>query len=201
MLCQECSDFRVCISPNPALSPSPFAIHHQQIIETRFYDICPTTDPTLLGIKGLTNGSSIWPSFLTSPNPLTDPESLCPSLGFLPPLSTGALYNPTNLPAPGTQGVSNLPGEVTSPASGAVFTWSEDGLEVAVTALSLGAVVTAGTTTTTSAGKVSGSSATGTGATTSKATGTQNSSPGRGPSNSAILAVVAVIVGYLQSNM
>jgi hypothetical protein len=95
--------------------------------------------------------------------------------------------------------VSNLLGEVTSPASGAVFTWSEFGGEATVTALSLGAVVTAGTTT--SAGKASGSSATGTGATTSKATGTQNSSPGRGPSNSAILAVVAAIVGYLQSNM
>jgi hypothetical protein len=52
-----------------------------------------------------------------------------------------------------------------------------------------------------SAGKASGSLATGTSATTSKATGTQNSSPGRGPSNSAILTVVAAIVGYFQSNM
>jgi hypothetical protein len=95
--------------------------------------------------------------------------------------------------------VSNLPGEVTSPASGAVFTWSNDGEEVTVTALSLGAVLTAGATT--SSGKVSGSSATGTGteASTSKATGTQNSSPGRGHSNSAALAVVGVVVGYVAS--
>ena len=75
-------------------------------------------------------------------------------LHFEPPLSTGAVYNPTNLPASGTQTLSNIAGEVTSPASGSVFSYTAIGQVFTVTALSINAVEA--TTNTGSAGTVVG---------------------------------------------
>lgn len=57
-------------------------------------------------------------------------------LGFKAPASTGSLYNPTNTPVAGTKVLSNLAGEVTAPASGAIFTWSAAGMVYTITALS-----------------------------------------------------------------
>lgn len=44
-------------------------------------------------------------------------------LGFVAPLTTGTVFNPTNTPAAGTQTLFDEPGTVTSPPSGSVFTW------------------------------------------------------------------------------
>ncbi len=38
-------------------------------------------------------------------------------------MGTGSLYNPANTPAPGTQTLFDKPGQMSTPASGSVFTW------------------------------------------------------------------------------
>jgi hypothetical protein len=81
-------------------------------------------------------------------------------------LSTGAVYNPTDLPASGTQALTNIAGEVTSPASGSIFSYTAIGQEWTVTALSINAFEVATTsqasaTNTRGAGTVVGGTVTG----------------------------------------
>ena len=58
------------------------------------------------------------------------------NLQFEAPLSTGSVYN-LNLPALATQTLSDIAGEITSPASGAVFTYSTVGSEWTASVLSI----------------------------------------------------------------
>jgi len=101
------------------------------------YDICPNTNPNLIGLTALLNAVAPyypWPNCVNSLN-----ENNCVAdLGFVAPLSTGSVYNPTDLPASGTQSLTNIAGEVTSPASGSVFSYTAIGQEFTVTALSIG---------------------------------------------------------------
>jgi hypothetical protein len=102
------------------------------------YDICPNTDPKLIGLDALLNAVAPyypWPGCVDSLNQF----NCITDLGFIPPLSTGAVYNPTDLPASGTQTLSNIAGEVTSPASGSIFSYTAIGQEFTVTALSINA--------------------------------------------------------------
>jgi len=112
------------------------------------FDICPDSDPTLLGVNQLTNGSSIW----SSCGPSLNSVDCVADLGFEAPLGTGTLYNPTNLPTWGTKTISDLPGGITSPLSGATFTWSNSdaGISTVITAVSVaqGVTLTAGAGTT-----------------------------------------------------
>ena len=100
------------------------------------YDICPNTDPKLIGLDQILSAvapSLPWPSC----GPTFQQFDCVNDLRFEAPLSTGKIYNPTNLPASGTQTLSNIAGEVTSPASGAVFSYSVLGTEWTVSALSI----------------------------------------------------------------
>lgn len=100
------------------------------------YDICPNTDPKLIGLNLILSAVSIlqpWPSC----GPSFQQFNCVNDLRFEAPLSTGSVYNPTNTPASGTQTLSNLAGEVTSPASGSVFSYSAAGSEWTVTAISV----------------------------------------------------------------
>jgi hypothetical protein len=102
------------------------------------YDICPNTDPTLIGLTALLNALAPyypWPKCVDSLNQF----NCVTDLHFEPPLSTGAVYNPTDLPASGTRTLSNIAGEVTSPASGSVFSYAAIGQEFTVTARSINA--------------------------------------------------------------
>jgi hypothetical protein len=102
------------------------------------YDICPNTDPTLIGLNTLLNAVAPyypWSGCVDSLNQF----NCVTNLHFEPPLSTGTVYNPTDLPASGTQTLSNIAGEATSPASGSVFSYTAIGQEFTVTALSINA--------------------------------------------------------------
>jgi hypothetical protein len=129
------------------------------------YDICPNTDPTLIGLNTLLNAVAPyypWPGCVDSLNQY----NCVADLGFEPPLSTGAVYNPTDLPASGTQALTNIAGEVTSPASGSIFSYTAIGQEWTVTALSINALEVATTsqtsaTNTRGAGTVLGGTVTG----------------------------------------
>ena len=101
------------------------------------YDICPNTNPAFIGYNAMLNAVAPyypWPNCVNSLN-----ENNCVAeLGFVAPLSTGSVYNPTDLPVSGTGGLSNIAGQVTSPASGSVFSFTAIGQEFTVTALSIG---------------------------------------------------------------
>jgi hypothetical protein len=93
------------------------------INERRFTEVCPATDPTLLGLNiVLETGIK---ETLPWPNCSTYPKNVdcVAGLGFVAPLTTGTLYNPSNTPAAGTQTPFDEPGTATAPPSGSVFTW------------------------------------------------------------------------------
>jgi hypothetical protein len=102
------------------------------------YDIRSNTDPTLIGLNTLLNAVAPyypWSGCVDSLNQF----NCVTDLHSEPPLSTGAVCNPTDLPASSTQALTNIAGEVTSPASGSVFSYTAIGLEFTVTALSINA--------------------------------------------------------------
>ncbi|KAG0646225.1 hypothetical protein D0Z07_8172 [Hyphodiscus hymeniophilus] len=87
------------------------------------YSICPNTDPSLIGLSSVNQLETT----------LDTPFSSCGSYLAEFPCDTdlhfsaaagGTFYGPDNLPASGTQTLSNLAGTVTAPASGAVFTYT-----------------------------------------------------------------------------
>ena len=101
------------------------------------YDICPNTDPILIGLNRILDAVAPFEPW-SSCGPSFQEFDCVTDLGYEAPLSTGSVYNPTDLPASGTQTLSNIAGEVTSPASGAVFSYSAVGSEWTVSALSIG---------------------------------------------------------------
>jgi hypothetical protein len=118
-------------------------------------------------------------------------------LGFVAPLTTGTVYNPSNTPAAGTQTLFDEPGTVTAPPSGSVFTWyayqssysyvvtAEEAERSAVTTEGVGATATqVGVTTTGTGGATSTGSGTGSSGSTSKSSTARNLRP-----------AVAVILG------
>lgn len=90
------------------------------------YGICSTTDPTLIGLSSVNQLETALDSPFDTCNSYLS-EFPCESkLGF-PPVAGGTFYGPDNLPRSGTATLSNLGGSVTSPASGAVFTYTNGG--------------------------------------------------------------------------
>lgn len=103
----------------------------------RFYNICPDTDPGLLGIddiyQSLVATDDKWPSCgdYMEAYPCVD------SLGYSPPGDkTAKFYGPGDFPSNGTKTTSNIAGAITSPVSGDVYTWTAGNLERVVTVAS-----------------------------------------------------------------
>lgn len=90
------------------------------------YRICPTTDPSLIGLSSVNElETNLDTPFSSCSSYLT--EFPCESdLGF-PAAAGGTFYGPNNLPTSSTQPLSNVAGTVTSPASGAMFTYTDGG--------------------------------------------------------------------------
>lgn len=105
-------------------------------IWTSFYDICPDTDPSLIGlttvmnyISGLTNkqGFSYCDSTLSSFNCESD-------LGFSALGDNGEYYANSDLPASGTETLYNANGVLTSPPFGSATTISFSATSYVLTA-------------------------------------------------------------------
>ncbi|KAL7955580.1 hypothetical protein V8C34DRAFT_236688 [Trichoderma compactum] len=91
-----------------------------------FLNICPETDPTLLGLSNVNALESQLNTPFDSCGPYLDQYDCIKDLGYsLDGVST--FYKPTNLPATGTATLSNNAGTVTAPASGTVFTYTNGG--------------------------------------------------------------------------
>ena len=169
------------------------------------YAICPNTDPNLIGLSSVNLlETTLDTPFSTCGSYLT--QFPCDSdLGF-PSVAGGIFYGPDNLPASGNQTLSNLAGTVTSPASGAVFTYT-NGANSQVYTISAASISGTGSGATitgngraTTTGK-SGSTSGGLHGTTT-ATGTAGSasatkSTGRKIENSTGLLISGVMIGLM----
>lgn len=144
------------------------------------YDICPNTDPKLIGLNKILDATAATIPW-SSCGPSLQEFDCVNELGYEAPLSTGTVYNPTDLPASGTQTLSDIAGEVTSPASGAVFTYSAVGSEWTVSALSINnqaAMTTENSAAGTNSASQGGSGSTATGGNTATGTSATGKSGG-----------------------
>jgi hypothetical protein len=143
----------------------------------RFFDICPATNPTLLGLNVVLSLGTKYQYDLPWPScgPYLQNVDCVADLGFVAPLTTGTVFNPTNTPAAGTQTLFDEPGTVTSPPSGSVFTWFayESSYSYVVTAMEAETTVATGGV---------GVSATEGGVTNTGAAGAASTSSGSGSS-------------------
>ncbi|KAF8913233.1 hypothetical protein CPB84DRAFT_1841622 [Gymnopilus junonius] len=85
------------------------------------YAICPDTNPNLIGLPAIQQLATILETPFDSCSASLSEFNCVSHLDF-PDVPGGIFYNPSNLPLTGTATLSNLPGTVTAPASGAVFT-------------------------------------------------------------------------------
>lgn len=100
------------------------------------YDICPNTDPILSGLSGiLASAASTIPC--SSCGASFQQFDCVNDLRFEGLLSMGEIYNHTDLLASSIQTLSNIAGEVMSPVSGGVSSYSAVGSEWTVSALSI----------------------------------------------------------------
>ncbi|KAI0113350.1 hypothetical protein F4814DRAFT_449797 [Daldinia grandis] len=100
-----------------------------------FSQICPNTDPSLLGMdeiyQSLVASDEDWPMCAT----YMDAYPCDGTLGYTPPggNDSAVFYEPGKFPPNGTATPSNVAGSITSPVSGATYTWTYDGLARTVT--------------------------------------------------------------------
>jgi hypothetical protein len=128
------------------------------------YGLCPNTDPSLIGISTLNTLETTYDQPFSGCDAALS-SGICESQLGWPKVAGGEYYGPSNLPKNGTNTLSNEAGTVTSPASGAVFTYT-NGANTQVYTISAASVGKAVAATTSSSGKggSSGSTiATGTG--------------------------------------
>ncbi|KAH8805028.1 hypothetical protein F5884DRAFT_884977 [Xylogone sp. PMI_703] len=90
---------------------------------TAIYSICPDTDPEAVGgaiIQEIEKQNGF--TFDTCGSPME--QFPCGTFGFT---NGSSFYEPSNVPAAGTDPLSNKPGAITSPLSGSVFTYTNGG--------------------------------------------------------------------------
>lgn len=102
----------------------------------RVYDICPGTDPSLLDIaqiKSLVQESLDFEDFSKCDSTLGS-FNCVQDLGFPKLPGKGQYFANSNLPSPGTKTLYDLPGSVTSPPQGSVFSYAESKTTYLITA-------------------------------------------------------------------
>lgn len=99
-------------------------MYHYSVL--RFYNICPDTDPTLIGLSNVSQLESQLNTPFDSCGSYLDTYDCISDLKYsIDGVST--YYKPTNLPKSGTATLSNAAGTVTAPVSGSVFTYTNGG--------------------------------------------------------------------------
>ncbi|KAJ4253879.1 hypothetical protein NW762_010277 [Fusarium torreyae] len=159
-------------------------------ILSTFWGVCPDTKPSLLGVDdywyGIISKDEAYPQCAD----YTDKYSCAGDLKFTPPGKDKSIkfYDPGELPKNGTKTLSNVDGSITSPLSGATFTWTHGEVEHPITVASANAKPT-GTTSNNKSGKDDDAKETG-----SKETGTNNSDGGNSDEASDDEEDTAVVV-------
>ncbi|RYP52815.1 hypothetical protein DL768_002064 [Monosporascus sp. mg162] len=103
-----------------------------------FWEVCPSTDPSLLGAdeiyQSLVVQDENWPQCTE----YMEAFPCASTLGFTPPGGddSGTFYEPGNFPPNGTATTSNIASSITSPVSGATYTWTYNSIPRTVTVVS-----------------------------------------------------------------
>lgn len=117
----------------------------------RFYDICPTASPSLLGLTAFLSFMSTAFPWQNCGSSLSQYDCV-KDLDFIAPTqygTTGAMLGPASTPVAGTETPTNKPGQVTAPPSGTSFVWNAIGTQFTILASAPekgGAATVAGTT-------------------------------------------------------
>lgn len=133
-------------------------------VASSIYGICPDTDPSLIGLSTVdTLGTNFDNPFSGCASSVSN--DICEAQLGWPEVAGGTYYGPNNLPASGTATLSNQPGTVTSPASGAVFSYTNGANKqvYTITAASVGKAVATTTSGSKSVANAGTTTATGTG--------------------------------------
>ncbi|KAM0542052.1 hypothetical protein ACHAPJ_012978 [Fusarium lateritium] len=111
------------------------------MLETSFWGVCPDTKPSELGPDDYWHGIIAKDEAYSRCAAYTDKYSCTGDLKFTPPGKDKSIkfYEPSQLPKNGRKTLSNLDGSITSPLSGATFTWTHGDLERPITAASVDA--------------------------------------------------------------
>jgi hypothetical protein len=143
------------------------------------YAICPTADPTLIGLSSVQQLETTIDTLLSDCQPCLSQFNCVSDLGF-PQVAGNTFYGPNNLPASGTGTLFNVAGTVTTPASGSVFTYTNGGDNQVYTIPAGNAKAGSGGTTTITgkSGNATNGASTGTGSAAS-ATSTKSSGDDR----------------------
>ncbi|RYP88464.1 hypothetical protein DL770_004628 [Monosporascus sp. CRB-9-2] len=118
---------------------------HGEEIVGQFWEVCPNTDPSLLGAdeiyQSLVVQDENWPQCAE----YMEAFPCGSTLGFTPPGGddSGPFYEPGNFPPNGTATTSNIAGSITSPVSGAKYTWTYNSIPRTVTVVSADSMPTA----------------------------------------------------------
>ncbi|KAH7186266.1 uncharacterized protein B0J16DRAFT_363226 [Fusarium flagelliforme] len=110
-------------------------------ILSSFWDICPNTKPSLLGADEYWNLLISKDEDYPQCGDYNDVYSCAKDLKFTPPGKdkSAKFYGPGELPKNGTDTLTNMEGTITSPLSGATFTWTDGPIEHPITAASVDA--------------------------------------------------------------
>ncbi|KAF4966744.1 hypothetical protein FSARC_5609 [Fusarium sarcochroum] len=102
------------------------------------WGVCPDTKPSLIGPDDVYNRIILKDENYPKCADYTDKYSCVGDLKFTPPGKDKSIkfYNPGELPKNGTKTLSNLDGSITSPLSGATFTWTRGDRTRAITVAS-----------------------------------------------------------------
>ena len=168
----------------PRSSVPPFALVFANICD-RIYDTCPNTKPGNLGFDS-------WYDVFLEPNDWDTCGKYLEAYDCAGTLGYGAesagdthtFYEPNNIPKNGTQTLYNT-GALTTPLSGATFSWTFGTIVHTVTAVSTDNVVTATVT--------GDSTATGTQTKSGASSTTTNGAAGKGLSLSTALSMMGLI--------
>ncbi|KAK9366289.1 hypothetical protein V1509DRAFT_630333 [Lipomyces kononenkoae] len=142
------------------------------------YSICPDTDPSQAGLDVIDNYFSGYNQPFSSCDQYLSSLNCVSDLGFAQ-IDGDQYYGPGNLSLTGTQSLSDGPGSITSPISGATFTWVPITTPVTIVAVSY----TPGASPTGSGSSGSGSS--GSGSSGSGSSGSGSSGSGSSQSGSS----------------
>lgn len=115
-----------------------------RLISSSIWNVCPNTKPSEIGAEYWFD-AFLRPHHWDECGPYLEAYDCGSDLGFAAESAgdTHTFYKPNNLPKNGTETLSNTGGVLSTPVSGATFTWTDGSLLHAITAVSTNNVVSA----------------------------------------------------------
>ncbi|EXJ92299.1 hypothetical protein A1O3_00849 [Capronia epimyces CBS 606.96] len=165
---------------------------------TSIFEICPDTDPTLIGYNRINNELAYFNEPFDQCGQYLESYNCVNDLSFTP---IGDIPFLSSFPATtGTATLSNIGGSVTTPPLGATYTWTANGVPRTITAADAkktGASKGSSTTKGSGAAATSGSTTTGSGSTSSSSSGASGSAQSSLGSHALVIGVSLLGLAFL----